>query len=306
MLKNLPFGHKEKIILIVFAVLLILTPVTVYVASLATNLRSSASTGPQTGQYVPVSSPREVPKDDPFAELKKAINATPSATPIDTAGLVDVTPTSTESATLLLGQTLGFKIKVEGRPDGSQAAKVFVGIGAGEPVNNPTYLLSFLVNVANSGVYTGLPLNGLDLQQRYTAYIKGPAQLATASAFTVTPTPMDLGFLNLITGDVNEDNVIDANDYNIVKSNLGLTSSSQNWNSNLDFNLDGRINTLDLSIVQRNLGKTGMSGPWYSSLQQATKSATVSGGPDSSNPIESQPPSPQGKNGYWLWMPTEF
>jgi hypothetical protein len=111
---------------------------------------------------------------------------------------------------------------------------------------------------------------------------------------------------------VNEDNVIDSADYNIVKAALGLNSSSQNWNDNLDFNRDGRINTLDLTVVARNLGRVGMSGPWYSSQQLATQSASVSGSLNPSGGPENGPqtdsmnsPHTAGK-GYWMWMPTEF
>jgi hypothetical protein len=232
-----------------------------------------------------------------LSKLVKELQATPSATP---NSLINVSPTATEGATLLLGQTLGFKLVIEGRPVGKYAAKVFLGLGNGQIVNSPKYLLSFLINVPNTGIYSGLPLAGLDEGQTYTAYIKGPSQLATASAFVIKPTPIDLGILNLITGDVNEDNVIDSSDFNIVKAALGMTSASQTWNSVLDFNLDNRINTLDLTVVSRNLGKVGMSGPWYSSQQAATKSATVSGSVFSGAP-ESDPKS--GK-GFWMWMPS--
>ena len=166
-------------------------------------------------------------------------------------------------------------------------------------MNSPQYLLSFLVNVPDNGIYTNLPLAGLDEGQSYTAYIKGPAQLATAAAFVVKPTPIDLGNLNLITGDVNEDNVIDSLDYNLVKAALGTTPSSQTWNPVFDFNLDSRINTVDLTIISRNLGKVGLSGPWYSSQQSATKSATVSGSTYSGSPDND----PKTGKGYWMWMP---
>lgn len=293
------FGKREKIILGVIVALMVFIPSGSFVLSEV--LFSNNVTDDLPTDYKPVSSPREVPADTPLSKLVKELHASPSASPV--SKIIDVTPTSTESATLLLGQTLGFRIIMEGRPADQNDAKVFLGLGNGQPANNPKYLLSFLINVGKNGIYTGLPLAGLDDGQTYTAYIKGPSQLATASAFTVKPTPIDLGLLNLITGDVNEDNVIDSLDYNLVKASLGLTTASQRWNDILDFNRDGRINSLDLTVVSKNLGKIGMSGPWYSSQQQATKSATISG---SLNPAGSPDNGPQTGKGYWMWMPTEF
>lgn len=288
-------GKKEKIILAVIFGLMILIPSGSFVLSQVVG--PSPAPTEDIGSYTPVSSPREVPDDSSLSKLVKELQATPSATPTT---IVDVNnTTATEGATLLLGQTLGFRLIMEGRPFEKYAAKVFLGLGSGQIVNSPKYLLSFLINVPNTGIYSGLPLAGLDEGQTYTAYIKGPAQLATASAFVVKPTPIDLGILNLITGDVNEDNVIDSSDYNLVKGALGMTSSSQLWNPVYDFNLDNRINTLDLTIVSRNLGKVGMSGPWYSSQQAATKSATMSGGPVMGGPDND----PKSGKGYWMWMP---
>jgi hypothetical protein len=287
-------GTKEKIILAVIFGLIILIPSGSFVLSQV--IAPSPAPTEEIGSYTPVSSPKAASDDSPLSKLVKELQATPSATP---NSLINVTPTATEGATLLLGQTLGFRLILEGRPFEKYAAKVFLGLSNGQITNNPQYLLSFLINVPDSGIYSGLPLAGLDEGQQYTAYIKGPSQLATASAFVVKPTPIDLGILNLITGDVNEDNVIDSSDYNIVKAALGMTSNSQNWNPVLDFNLDNRINTLDLTIVSRNLGKIGMSGPWYSSQQSATKSATMSGGPV----LGGADNDPKSGKGYWMWMP---
>jgi hypothetical protein len=286
-------GTREKIILAVIFALIILIPSGSFVLSQALTPSPPSS---DIGSYTPVTTPKEVPDDSPLSKLVKELQATPSPSP---TSIINVTPTATDTATLLLGQTLSFRLVLEGRPFEKYATKVFLGLGQGNIQNSPSYLLSFLVNIPDSGIYTNLPLAGLDEGQTYTAYIKGPSQLATASAFVVKPTPIDLGNLNLITGDVNEDNVIDNLDYNIVKSALGLTPDSTNWNPVLDFNLDNRINTLDLTIVNRNLGKIGLSGPWYSSQQTATKSATVSGSPYSGSADNS----PKTGKGYWMWMP---
>lgn len=232
----------------------------------------------------------EVPKISPLSDLIK--NSTPASSSADNSG-ADVT----------YGPTLKFAVSIEGRPSDQQQGKFFVGIAeGGSVVKNPQYLLSYTVNVPNSGVYSSLSLAGLTVGNTYTAYIKGPAQLVTGSSFTMSPTGANLNSGNpipLITGDVNEDNVIDSSDYNIVKNAIGYTPSSQGWNPNLDFDMNGIINTFDLNIITKNLGKIGDGGPWYSKTGTASSSATLN---TPSNIGGGRVATSSG--GYWLWIPT--
>ena len=180
-----------------------------------------------------------------------------------------------------------------------------------------------MVNVPASGAFDGISLSGLETGQTYTAYLKGESQIATASSFTVKATPTNLGALNLITGDVNEDNVIDNTDYNLVKAAVGATPSSSKWNPLYDFNLDNVINSWDLNTVLTNLGQTGASGAWYSYSPISSGSATLNttnnnviarSGSDAAIPTGStsaeitpgtQEPKTNftNKKGYWMWVP---
>lgn len=203
------------------------------------------------------------------------------------------------SPEVFFGPTLSFEISIEARPNNKQATRLFLGVAQGEPTTNPQYLLSFNIDVPDSGKYSGLSLAGLTQGSTYTAYLKGLVQVATSSAFQVKPTVNDLGKLGLLTGDLNEDNVINSLDFTIIKAAYGAISSSSNWVAHADFNLDGVINNFDVGTIIKNLGSTGTSGVWVSRLPQATSSATQSGtlqAPNTGSPSGSP-------GGYWLFIP---
>lgn len=227
------------------------------------------------------------PTTSPLDEIKKMTEVAGSGTP---------TPGSLGASTdnLAFGPTLSFKVTLEGRPVGKNAAKLFVGIASGTPAKTPTYLLSFTVDLPDSGEFSGLSLAGLNPGSVYTAYLKGPVQLATSSAFTMAPNVSSLNNslpLTLLTGDLNQDNIINSADYTIAKNAYGSTSASSNWNPAADFNLDGVVNNVDLGYILKNFSQTGTSGTWYSP-PPATGSGVPVGGPESTS-----------SGNYWLWVP---
>lgn len=255
---------KQKLILVGFVILVISIPIGSYLLSERQIIGSKASDKIDRSIQDLKPLKEEV---SPIDEIKNLSSPSPSPT---------------------FGPTMNFKVTLEGRPTGKYATKLFVGIAEGKPMGTPTYLLQFTVDLPDSGTFEGLSLAGLTTSNQYTAFLKGPAQIATSSAFLVVPTVTTLNSglpMNLLTGDLNEDNLINSSDYVIAKSALGSTMASSNWNALVDFNLDMVINSLDLSIILKNMSKTGDSGVWVSPTPQG--SATESGGP----------------SGYWLWLP---
>lgn len=205
--------------------------------------------------------------------------------------LNDLTPSPSPSETVpdSFGPIMDFILLLEGRPAGKQAAKIFVGIAEGAIVNKPNYLLQFTVDLPEDGKYPNLSLSGLTSGNTYSAYLKGPGQIATSSAFVMSSFTTHLNDgrpLKAFSGDLNDDNTINDADLNLIKSILGTTSASANFNSNADFNRDSIINSLDLSLVTKNMTKTGDSGVWLSEPPQPGGG----GGGDSGQ-------------GYWLWVP---
>lgn len=258
---------RQKLLLAVFVILVISIPISSYLLSERQTLSSKA----------------DEKIDRSITSLEPLKDVVPDVIPKDELkNLIEQTPPS-----VTYGPTLNFKAIIEGRPINKQATKMFVGVAEGTPVGTPKYLLQFTVDLPDSGVYNGLSLAGLTPNNQYTAYLKGPAQIATSSAFLMVPTTTTLNSgnpLTLLTGDLNEDNIVNSADFTIAKSIFGATSTSSNWNGNADFNLDGIINMLDLSLILKNIDKSGESGVWVSPVPKglATPSAT---------------------GGYWLWLP---
>lgn len=243
----------------------------------------------------PVTKAKEVPQSSPLSDLQKLLNPTPSLVPA---------ATPTPEVNLSFGPTLNLKIGIEGRPAQNQAAKVFIGISQGTAATKPKYLLTFTVDFPTSGVFSGLSLAGLNPGSIYTAFVKGPGQIDVASTFTMSPTESSLNNkqpLILPSGDLNEDNTINSQDFAIAKSVYGLTPSSSGWNERADFNGDKIINNLDLGFVLKNFGKSGASGIWYSPPPQSSPSASLNTTLPQGSYETSTTVKPGG--GYWLWVP---
>ncbi len=287
---------KQKLLLGVFIFILLSIPVGSYLVSQNQTYKSKAAefASPAPTLQVPPrpsASPaavRELLTAAEEAVLEDSPEATASPSP---------SPASPEIATSY-GPTLSFKAKIEGRPEADQATRLFVGIMEGSLTANPRFLLSFTVDLPASGAYSNLSLAGLNPGSRYSALLKGTNQIATSSAFTMTPAVSNLNEgepLTLSVGDLNDDNVINSADYSIAVKAFGTTTSSAGWNANIDFNSDGMINTFDLSILTKNIGQTGASGAWTSPIPKvATASAGLSGPPVGS---------PEEPPGHWIWVP---
>lgn len=243
-------------------------------------------------------------KDEP---ITKGPTSSPTSSPkFNVLGEETVSPISTSpptsNITPVFGPTLSFKIAIGERPKDNQAGRLFVGILAGQVSANPQFLLSYTIDLPASGQFSGVSLAGLDAGTMYSAILKGSAQIATSSAFILSPknTVLNSGLpINLISGDLNDDNIISLKDYSLVQQSLGSTINSGNWNENADFNKDGVINTLDLAVISKNLGKIGEGGEWVSSSTPSSISSDLPTG-SSEPPAETPPDESQG---YWIWVP---
>lgn len=279
---------KQRLLLGVYIFLILSIPLGAFVVSqFQTNLKSKAQ---EPKNKLPIV------KTSPISTSSAAQNL---ANLYGTLGSKSTLPTPEPSTTTAtsFGPTLSLKVSLEARTPNNQKTRLFVGILEGSVSSNPKFLLSFTVDLPSSGEYSNISLAGLTTGNRYTALLKGSAQIATASAFIMSPTVSNLNSnqaINMLSGDLNDDNTINSADYSIAQKALGSTSKSANWNENADLNKDGVVNTLDLAIIIKNFGKTGDSGTWISPLP---KTATPSAG--LANPVGS----PDQQGGYWLWIP---
>lgn len=293
--------NENRLILAVITFLFLLIPLTSYLMIQKAefeHLIDPRFTTPKQSSFPEINVPQT--NANSLQEMKNNIASLPSATP---GFIMDGEPAVLSAEASSSG--LKLRVKMDERPVNNQATELFVGIGQGEAQANPKYVLSFLVDLDESGQYSGISLTGLDPNSIYTAYIKGVSQLATTREFTYHPGLIDLGLIPLISGDVNEDNIIDQNDLLLVKQSIGLTPKSPDFDSALDVNNDGVINGLDLSIVNQNMGKTGEAGVIIPDNMTAStahgiqQSATLETDLDTGSPEASS----SAKDGYWLWIP---
>jgi len=246
--------------------------------------------GNETVSYPTPTPPwNSVPATSPLSELNTILEVSPTLPPPAPAGSTPTPTPISRSVNLAFGPTLNMSISIEGRPEGQQTAKVFIGLASGSPVIHPTYILTLTADFPSSGKFSGISLAGLNPGSTYTAYIKGPAQIDTAAPFVMGPTETILSSgqaIQLLTGDLNEDNTVTQADSTILQGLYGTTSSSKIWNANADFNFDGVVNTFDLLYIIKNMGKVGASGTWLSTASATPTPGT--GGPE---------------GGYWLYIP---
>lgn len=286
-------GKLRTAILIIYMFLIAVIPPTAFV--LSQNFRSTSSAKSTKTYNQTVTKPLSLPS--PSGSDSSIFSDSGSGNQTGSGGNSSFSP----GPEVNFGPTLNFKIKIQARPGDDQSSRMFVGIAQGEPTINPTYLLSFTVDVPKSGGYSGLSLAGLTTGTTYTAYLKGKVQISSSSAFLMRPAETDLNngqVLNLITGDLNDDNVINNADYDIEKSYLNTTTSSSNWFGDGDFNKDRSINLIDLQVIRNNMSLVGSTGPWVST--PSTKSGSLVSPPGVGSPSAKLNLIP---GGYWIWVP---
>lgn len=281
---------KLRLMLGLYIFILLSIPVGAYLASQYQTIKSKASEDakPPVVKQTPKSAP------SPAKQL-----LSDSESPLTTASSSPSPNTSSPTIATSFGPTLSLKASLEGRPQINQSTKLFIGIIEGNLTNSPKFLLSFTVNLPKGGEYSNLSLAGLTSGNKYTAILKGSTQIATSSAFIMSPSVTNLSsgeIVNMLSGDLNEDNVINASDYSIAKAAINATPSSPNWNEAADLNKDGVVNLFDLVILSKNIGKIGATGAWTSSIPKvATPSASLNNPPIGSPEDES--------SGFWIWVP---
>ncbi|MDO8576743.1 MAG: dockerin type I domain-containing protein [Candidatus Daviesbacteria bacterium] len=282
---------KQRLMLGVYVFILLSIPVGAYLTSQRQTVKSSASEQKNAKPAI------QVPPKPSTSPAKQLLSTSQTAV---SDQKTSPSP-SGESPTIAtsFGPTLTFKVSLEGRPQGNQATKMFVGIAEGSLSSNPKFLLSFTVDLPASGEYSNLSLAGLTSGSQYTALLKSSAQIATSSVFTMSPTTTNLNNgepINLISGDLNEDNVVNSADYSVAQKALGATPNSSNWNENTDFNKDGVINAFDLGFIIKHMGQTGDSGAWTSPIPKVATS--------SANLTQPSIGGPMGGTGHWIWVPS--
>jgi hypothetical protein len=102
-----------------------------------------------------------------------------------------------------------------------------------------------------SGYFT-VPVNGLP-SGTYAWRTKGPRYLANAGNLTLSGVPISSAELGLMrAGDANNDNLVSAVDFNILRTTFGGTTDLR-----ADFNNDGIVSSVDFNLLRSNFGQGG-------------------------------------------------
>lgn len=283
---------KQRLLIGVYIFIIVSIPIGAYLAQEAKVFKSSANENKPVSKSTPKStlSPAQ-------SLLKDAENKLLSSSPTPVSKPSPDSSTTTTATSF--GPTLSLKITIEGRQSGNYATKLFIGIVEGALGENPKFLLSFTVDLPSSGEYSNLSLAGLSPGTNYTAMLKGDGQISASSSFTMSPAVTNLNNgapINMLSGDLNEDNVVNSADLAILESALGATPKSSNWNQDADYNGDGIINMFDLAILSNNVGKVGASGAWTSPVPKISS-------PSASLTSPAAVGGPNNNSGYWMWVP---
>jgi subtilase family serine protease len=92
----------------------------------------------------------------------------------------------------------------------------------------------------------------------YTIAIKGAKWLqADLTGVVVNGGAVSGLSASLLGGDLNNDNVVNIDDFSILAAAYGTTSSDSNWNTLADINCDGVVDINDFSILAGNFGDSG-------------------------------------------------
>ena len=302
--------NKHKVILATLGFLVITIPVSAFVISY--RLRATVDSKANNDVTVQDLSINPI-TDKPIGEKTlldqvKEDLASPTPSPVseEDEELEKDEESDGEGTTLNLGPTLTFNIKKESVAKDRQAEpKLFVGIATGQVTKNPQYLLSFTVEIkADGSPKEDLSIAGLTVGDTYTAYVKGQVTLTASTTFTVKPAVSNLGTVNLLVGDLNDDNLVDQKDRDIFMKAFGSRPGAAKWNELADFNWDQVINTSDLAFLTKNMNKNGASGPWVSTPASASPSASPSGGGPKIDPNGPRDIAPIRGEGHWMWVPS--
>ena len=107
-----------------------------------------------------------------------------------------------------------------------------------------------------SGFFT-VPVGSLP-NGSYNWRVKGAKHLANSGAVSLTGAPQvnqEMGLMR--AGDCNNDNVVGAADFNILRASFGFTLGDPNYDARADFTGDNVVNATDFNLLRTNFGTGG-------------------------------------------------
>jgi Dockerin type I domain len=103
---------------------------------------------------------------------------------------------------------------------------------------------------------SGLPKGTYDLWVKNSQYLANAGQVGLDGSQTIKT---DAGMLH--AGDADDNNVVNIQDFALVRANFGKDIKDPTFNSNADLNGDDVVNILDFSLYRANQGFAGAPKP---------------------------------------------
>ena len=114
---------------------------------------------------------------------------------------------------------------------------------------------SYTVKTDNNGVFN---ISNLKNENEFILEINAKKHLSNCRIFNFeNEDSITIGKINLLGGDLDNDNDVDFEDLQIMASSYNTQTGDEKYNTNADINEDYWINVQDLSILASNYGKIG-------------------------------------------------
>ncbi len=118
--------------------------------------------------------------------------------------------------------------------------------------------MNYPVQVTDSDGFFTMSVDSL-VGGAYSWRVKGPKFLANSGTVALPGGPsitnVEMGLMR--TGDSNNDNIVNVNDFNIVKRAFGKAFGDQGYDDRADFDGNQTVNVADFNIQKVNFGATG-------------------------------------------------
>jgi hypothetical protein len=93
----------------------------------------------------------------------------------------------------------------------------------------------------------------------YNWRVKGPKYLANSGTVTLTGAPVSQEMGLMRAGDCDNNNVVNAVDFAILRATFGKSSGQAGYDDRADFTADGLVDAVDFTLLKGNFGHAGAS-----------------------------------------------
>lgn len=179
----------------------------------------------------------------PTATRTPAVTSTRTSTPT-------IPPTATPTPSVEGSATLNGSVSLPGRSPGPVSLRITLyQPGTSSVIATPTATTDSSGNFSVPGLSPG----------PYDIELKQPqalSRMASGVTLLAGDNPR-VAFGTLLLGDMNDDNAVSLQDYNILRAHFGTCENQAGFDARADLNGDSCISLQDYNLLRLNFGKTG-------------------------------------------------